>query len=95
MSRTPPTIEAEAQQVLDELWKEKLIPFALNVGKMTKDSAEYTIHFYDSRIRTASVPLTKGSSFRALLRDAVLARVAQLRGPSKNSSTKGSNDQTA
>jgi len=87
MPRTSPAIEADAQQVLDELWKEKLIPFRLNVGKITEDSAEYTIHFYDSRIRTASIPMTNNRSFKALLRDAVLACVAQL-GPSKNAPNK-------
>jgi hypothetical protein len=84
MPGDPLTIEVEAQQVLDELWSEKLIPFALNVGKITKDSAEYTIHFYDSRIRTACVPLTEGHSFRDLVRTAVLARVAKMSGPLKN-----------
>jgi len=54
------SIEAEAQQVPDELWSEELIPFSLNVGKITKAAAEYTMHFYDSRIRTARVPLTEG-----------------------------------
>ena len=44
------TIEAEAQQVLDELLNGKLIRFALNVGKITKGSREYTIHFYDSSV---------------------------------------------
>jgi len=89
MPHTSPAIEAEAQQVLDELWKEKLIPFRLNVWKITEDSAEYTIHFYDSRIRTVNIPLTKDRSFKALLRDAVLARVAQL-GPSKSAPNKDS-----
>jgi hypothetical protein len=81
MPRDPLTLEAEAQQVLDELWKEKLIPFALNVGKITKASAEYTIHFHDSRIRTASVPLTRDLSFRDMVRSAVLDRVAKMSGP--------------
>ncbi|HAF16024.1 MAG TPA: hypothetical protein DCK93_04430 [Blastocatellia bacterium] len=83
MPRDPLTVEAEAQQVLDELWSEKLIPFALNVGKITKASAEYTIHFHDSRIRTARVPLTKGHSFRDIVRSAVLARVSKMSGPLK------------
>jgi hypothetical protein len=56
MSGDPLTLEAEAQQVLDELWSEKPLPFALTVGEITKASAEYTIHFHDSRIRTAAVP---------------------------------------
>ena len=59
MPRDPLTLEAEAQQVLDELWSEKLIPFVLTVGKITKAPSEYTIHFYDSPIRTARVLLTK------------------------------------
>jgi hypothetical protein len=79
------SLEAEAQQVLDELWSEKLLPFALTVGKITKASAEYTIHFHDSRIRTAPVPLTDGHSFRDMVRSAVLDRVAKISGPLKKS----------
>lgn len=79
--RQPLTLEAEAQQVLNELWSEGLIPFPLNVGKITKGVDGHTIHFHDSRIHTARVPLTKGHSFRHLVRKAVLARVAQMSGP--------------
>ena len=86
---TPPpsndlTLEAEAQQVLDELWSEQLTPIPLNVGKITKAVDEYTIHFYDARIYSAKVPLTKGHSFRELVRNAVLARVAKISGPLRN-----------
>ena len=81
--REPLTLEAEAQQVLDELWSEKAIPFALHVGELTKGMAEYTIHFHDSRIRTALIPLMKRKSFRDMVREAVLARVAQMSGPLK------------
>ncbi len=70
-------IEAEAQQVLDELWSETLIPFALNVEKITKAPGGYTIHFYGSRILPTRIVLTKGHSFRDLVRTAVLARVAK------------------
>ena len=75
------TLEAEAQQVLDELWKEKLTPFKLNVGKLTRGTIEHTINFYDSRMRRAHIPLREGTSFRDLVREAVLARVARLSGP--------------
>jgi hypothetical protein len=85
MPRDPLSLEAEAQLVLDELLAEKLIPFPLNVGKITKASAEYTIHFYDSRIHSASVPLTRGHSFRDLVRSAVLDRVEKMSGPLKDS----------
>lgn len=81
MPRTTLTIEAEAQQVLDELWRSKLIPFELKVGKITKAPSEYTIYFYDSRIHSATVPLTKRSSFSDLVRTAVLERVAKISGP--------------
>jgi hypothetical protein len=79
----PLTLEAEAQQVLDELWSEKLLPFQLNVGKLTKASGMYIIHFHDSRIYTAHVPLTEGQSWKEMVRAAVLARVAKLSGPLK------------
>jgi hypothetical protein len=75
------TLETEAQQVLDELWAEDLIPFALNVGKLTKGMGEYTLHFHDSRIRTALIPLNEWQSFREMVREAVLARVAKMSGP--------------
>ena len=85
MPPDPLSLEAEAQQVLDELLAEKLVPFPLNVGKITKASAEYTIHFYDSRIHSARVPLTRAHSFRDLVRSAVLDRVAKMSGPLKDS----------
>jgi hypothetical protein len=70
-------IEAEAQQVLDELLSEKLIPFALKVVKISKSPGEYTIHFYGRRIRTVRIALTRGRYFRDLVRSAVLARVTR------------------
>jgi hypothetical protein len=75
------TLEAKAQQVLDELLSEGLIPFKLNVGKLTKAGEEYTLHFHDSRIHSAKIPLTKGHLFRDMVRAAVLARVAKMSGP--------------
>jgi hypothetical protein len=86
MAQPPLTLDAEAQQVLDELWREKLIPLALKVGKITKTVGEYTIHFHDSRLRTAPVPSTEGHSFRDLVRAAVLERVAEMSGPLKKDS---------
>ncbi len=81
MPSDPLGVEAEAQQVLDELWSEKLIPFALSVGKITRSSSEYTIHFHDSRIHSASVPIIEGHSFKEMVRSAVLDRVARMSGP--------------
>jgi hypothetical protein len=81
--RDPLTLEIEAQQVLDELWREKLIPFQLNVGLLTKDevSGSFTIQFHDSRIYSVVLPGTPGGSWAALVRTSVLARVAQISGP--------------
>jgi hypothetical protein len=84
MSENPRSIEAEVQLVLDELWNENQIPFALSVGKVTKDTTGYTLHFHDARLRTAGVVLDKNNSFRDLVRTAVLARVAKMSGPLKD-----------
>ncbi len=73
--------KAEAQEVLDDLWREGLIPFSLSVGRITKASDEYTIHFFDSRISTALVPFTEGQNFKDSVRSAVLDRVAKMSGP--------------
>ncbi len=83
MIRDLVTIESEIQQVLDELWNEGLTPFPLTVGKLTKEHDRYIIHFHDSRISTAHVPLMEGSSFRDAVRAAVLDRVARMSGPLK------------
>jgi hypothetical protein len=88
MPQTGLPLNVEAQQVLDELWQEKSIPFALRVGKLTKGQGEYTIHFYDSRLRTITIPLLLGHSFRDMVRLAVLERVAKLSGPLENWETK-------
>ncbi len=77
------TNEAKAQEVLDELWIEKLIPFALKVGEITKDADEYTLHFHDARLRTAFVLMLEGEAFRDAVRSSVLKRVAKISGPLK------------
>jgi len=84
MTHDPIPLIAEAQEVLDDLWQKRLIPIELTARKITKESSEYTIHFFDSRIRTARIPLTPGSSFREMVRSAVLARVTEMSGPLKN-----------
>ena len=83
MSREPLALDVEAQEVLDALWNDRLIPFPLRVGKITKAPGAYTIYFYDSRMNSAAVPLTPGLSFREMVRTAVLLRVDRLSGPLK------------
>ena len=84
MSQDHVSREVEVQQVLDELLSASLLPFALTVGEVTKDADGYTIYLNDSRIRTACVPLNPTSSFKDLVRAAVLARVGRMSGPLKN-----------
>lgn len=81
MTRDLLALKAEAQEVLDVLLSEKVIPFALRVGKLTEGINECTLHFYDSRIHTARIPLDGGLSFRDKVREAVLARVGQMSDP--------------
>ena len=75
--------KAEAQQVVDQLWDEQLVPFPLNVGEVTKDPPCDTLHFQDSRIRTAVVCLEEGQAFPEGVKDAVLDRVTKMSGPLK------------
>jgi len=76
-----PTLESQVQLVLNQILAEELIPFALNVGKITKSEDSYTIHFYDSRIRTAKVNLIQGQTLADAVRSAVLDRVKKMSGP--------------
>ena len=85
--RDPLTLAAGTQQVLEELWSEGRIPFALRVGKITKALGEYTIHFYDSRIYSADVPVKEDHSFTEIVRSAVLNRVEEIRSPFSASRT--------
>ena len=72
---------AEAQQVLDELLKEQLIPFKLRVGTILDQGlSEYRVRFFDSRIRSADFPWSEGESFPEIFRLAVLDRVARMSG---------------
>lgn len=77
----PEDQKANVQKVLNELWNERLIPFPLTVGKLTKQNDQYTIHFHDSRISTAQILVTDGHPFSDLVREAVLDRVAKMSGP--------------
>ena len=75
MIKTPLTFEAEVQHVLNGLWGERLIPFALSVGKITTDNGEYTIHFHDSRIYAVNLAWTIGDALMDLVLSAILARM--------------------
>lgn len=74
----PQNHKAEAQQAIDELLSEHLIPFKLRAGKVASEgSAQYTVWFFDSRLHSVTVPWKAGQSFRGKVRAAVLDRVSR------------------
>jgi len=74
--------KAEAQQALDELFSEHLLPFKLSAHMVTSSGAkDYMVHFYDSRLHSVEVLWHQDESFKNLLRAAVLERVNGTRSP--------------
>ena len=74
--------EADAQQVLDELLRQGLLPFALRVGELIyKQPSRYKVRFHDSRIRSVKFSWAEGESFTEIFRAATLNRVAKMSGP--------------
>jgi hypothetical protein len=73
---------AAAQQVLDELLSERLIPFALIAyGVNPNGGGEYVVPFRDSRIHSCSFLWKQGEDFKQVVRAAVLERVNRMDGP--------------
>jgi hypothetical protein len=74
-------LKLEAQQALDELMNEQLIPFKLTAEKVISEGSEkYTVRFYDSRIHSITLTLEEGKSFKDVVRTATLDRVARMSG---------------
>jgi len=79
-------VRAEAQQILDELFADALIPFRLNAREVKSiGMEEYIICFHDSRLRSLDVSWKKGESFKLVFRRAILERIARLGIPPKHS----------
>lgn len=73
--------KAEAQQLLDELLSESLIPFKLSVeGVDSIGGDEYVVRFRESRLRSVDISWHQSQQFREAFRTAVLERVARLSG---------------
>jgi hypothetical protein len=71
-----------AQDTLDELFTEHLIPFELSARKVDCIGIdEYIVRFYDSRLRSIDISWSLGQSFRSVFRASVLDRVKRLSGP--------------
>jgi hypothetical protein len=68
-----------AQQTLDELLNEDLIPFKLYARVVEAiGPGEYIVRFHDSRLRSVDVSWQVGESFKALVRTAILDRLSRM-----------------
>jgi hypothetical protein len=66
------SLHVEAQQSLDELRQEELLPFPLVAHKLIDEThGVYTVLFYDSRLHSVMVRWKEGESFKAAVRAAV------------------------
>ena len=71
----------EAQEILDEMSTEHLLPFKLSAGEVTNiGPAEYRVRFNDSRLHSVDVNCRRGKSFKENFRNAVLERVKKISG---------------
>ena len=69
----------EAQQILDELFSEHLLPFQLTAHKFeTIGAGEYIIRFHDSRLTSLDVSCPNEQGFKTTFRTAILERVGRL-----------------
>lgn len=73
---------AQAQQVLNDLFTQQLIPFELTAYEVSAISpGEYLVTFNDSRIHSSRFSWKEGENFKGIVRAAVLARVSRMSGP--------------
>ena len=74
--------KVEAQEALDELFSEQILPFELSARQLeTTGVRECQVRFYDSRLHSVDVSWLKGHRFKEAFRAAVLERVKKLSGP--------------
>jgi hypothetical protein len=83
VNMTTQDIKLRVQATLDELSSEQLIPFKLTAHKVNTDGlGKYVVPFYDSRIHSFRFSWADdGSSFKEVVRAAVLERVKSMDGP--------------
>jgi hypothetical protein len=73
--------KSEAQQALDELFTEHLLPFKLNACAVNEVGLqEYIVRFHDSRLHSVFVSWYEGLSFKNVCRSAVLDRLKTFTG---------------
>jgi hypothetical protein len=79
MTTSTASMKLGAQQTLDELLVEGLIPFKLSAHLVESlGMEEYIVRFHDSRLYSVDVSCQQGEAFRSVFRTAILARVARL-----------------
>jgi DNA-binding Xre family transcriptional regulator len=71
-------ITAWAQETLNELFREYLIPFELIINSVKIEGAEYVIGFQDSRLNFLRFSWTDNRFFREAVRFAILGRIARM-----------------
>ena len=70
--------QIEAQEALDDLFNERLLPFRLKAHKVRPIGMdEYVVYFYDSRLQSIDITWNEGESFKRIVREAVLERVSR------------------
>lgn len=68
--------KADAQQVVNYLFADHLIPFQLSAHKVTDEgSCEYRIHFYDSRLHSIIINSGVTTPIKQQVKSAVLLRL--------------------
>ena len=73
------SLKLEAQQTLDELFREGLLPFRLSAHTVESlGMEEYIVRFYDSRLNSLDLSVRRDQIFREVFRAAILNRVARL-----------------
>ncbi len=71
----------EAQQILEELYSEEILPFKLMAHQVDHvGSEEYIVRFHDSRLRSIDLSWCENQSFKDVFRTAVLERIARMNG---------------
>ncbi len=74
---------AEAQQALDELFSERLLPFELSAERLDSiGGEEYIVRFRDRRLRAIDVSWPQDQSFKDVFRTAIVERLGRMRGTS-------------
>ncbi len=73
------SMTGSVQETLDELFAERLIPFALSARVIDSlGLEEYIVRFQDAPLRSIDVSCSEGQSFTEMVRAAVLDRVSRM-----------------